>query len=440
LTNGVGTFVVTLKSVGSQRVTATDQGRSAITGGVTVNVTEPPLAPNPTPTLSSLSPTSATVGSAAITLTVNGTGFVDQSVVRWNDAPRPTTFVSSRQLTAALSVGDLAVASGARVTVATSAPGGGTSPALAFTITAVPAAPVPPASSPVTSPAPAPSVPAPPSASPAAPTAPATLPSALSPSPVPSPASAAASAPAPIPVAGTVPARDPAPSTVSSVAGSSSATRPPIAAPLIPIPAFTDTPEHRFFPATDHSLNFGFKAYWEANGGIAIFGLPISEEFTEREADGTARTVQYFERARFEYHKEFAGTPYEVELGLLTEEVAAGRTGVPAFKTADIGATPGGSIVFPATGHTLADPFRAFWEANGGLPLFGLPISEPFPEVNADTGQTYLVQYFERYRLEYHPEGIALGRLGVQDARLRGYFTDNAGLWLQALSPISGNA
>jgi polysaccharide biosynthesis protein PslG len=57
------------------------------------------------------------------------------------------------------------------------------------------------------------------------------------------------------------------------------------------------------------------------------------------------------------------------------------------------------------------------------LLIFGFPISEPFQERNADTGRTYLVQYFERYRLEYHPEtnGIEIGRLGVQDAQMRGY-------------------
>jgi hypothetical protein len=431
LTNGVGAFVVTLRSVGSQHITATDRTILSITGGVTVNVSDPPPTPNPTPTLSSLNPTSVIAGGGAFILTINGTGFLDQSVVRWNDAPRPTTFVSSKQLTAALSAGDMAVVSGARVTVATPAPGGGVSPALIFTITAAPAAPaspisapLPPALPPVISPAPAPSVPALPAVPPAAPTGPSAPPSRIPPSPVPSSAPAASPSPAPLPVAGTVPARDPAPSTVSSVVGSSSATRPPIAAPLLPIPAFTDTPEHRFFPATDHSLNFGFKAFWEANGGIALFGLPISEEFTEREADGAARTVQYFERARFEYHKEFTGTPYEVELGLLAEEVAAGRTDESAFQPVNMSTTPGESIVFPATGHTLAGPFRTFWETNGGLLRFGLPISEPFPEVNADTGQAYLVQYFERYRLEYHPEGITLGRLGVQDAQLRGYFTE----------------
>jgi len=34
-------------------------------------------------------------------------------------------------------------------------------------------------------------------------------------------------------------------------------------------------------------------------------------------SDGKEYTVQYFERARFEFHPEAAGTPYEVQLGLL---------------------------------------------------------------------------------------------------------------------------
>jgi hypothetical protein len=40
--------------------------------------------------------------------------------------------------------------------------------------------------------------------------------------------------------------------------------------------------------------------------------LPIGEAQIE---DG--RLVQYFERARFELHPEFAGTSYEVQLGQL---------------------------------------------------------------------------------------------------------------------------
>src|SRR5947209_6146860 len=56
------------------------------------------------------------------------------------------------------------------------------------------------------------------------------------------------------------------------------------------------------------------------------------------------------------------------------------------------------------TGHTLSGAFAAYWDAHGGLFLHGYPLTEPFPEVNPTDGQTYTVQYFERSRLELHPE------------------------------------
>jgi hypothetical protein len=69
-------------------------------------------------------------------------------------------------------------------------------------------------------------------------------------------------------------------------------------------------------------LRAQFRAYWETNGGLAIYGYPISETFVEvNPADGQSYLVQYFERNRFEYHPEQAGTRYEVLLGLLGNQV-----------------------------------------------------------------------------------------------------------------------
>src|SRR5665811_1869006 len=59
-------------------------------------------SPNPVPTTTSLSPSSATAGGAAFTLTVNGTNFVAGSVVRWEGADRTTTYVSATRLTASI--------------------------------------------------------------------------------------------------------------------------------------------------------------------------------------------------------------------------------------------------------------------------------------------------------------------------------------------------
>ena len=75
-----------------------------------------------------------------------------------------------------------------------------------------------------------------------------------------------------------------------------------------------------FFPETDMSVSFGFKRFFEERGGLDIFGYPITPEIQEH-----GFTVQYFQRARFEYHPEHAGTRYEVQLGLLGDILTSDR-------------------------------------------------------------------------------------------------------------------
>jgi hypothetical protein len=80
-----------------------------------------------------------------------------------------------------------------------------------------------------------------------------------------------------------------------------------------PLDSPSVNPDTRYFPETKHSLAYGFRLYWEQRGGVDVFGLPISEEFQERNpADGKMYDVQYFERAKFERHPEFTGTPNEI--------------------------------------------------------------------------------------------------------------------------------
>jgi hypothetical protein len=96
--------------------------------------------PNPVPDLTSLDPSSATAGGPAFTLTVNGSSFVSNSVVRWDGTDRTTTFVSSTQLTADIPDTDIAAEGTSDVTVFNPTPGGGTSGALTFTTNAPPPA------------------------------------------------------------------------------------------------------------------------------------------------------------------------------------------------------------------------------------------------------------------------------------------------------------
>ena len=148
-----------------------------------------------------------------------------------------------------------------------------------------------------------------------------------------------------------------------------------------------------YFDETGHNVRHGFLKYFNARSGLSAFGLPLTEEFNER-----GRTVQYFERARFEYHPELAGTPYETQLGLLNDALTAPRRPFA-------GDTPFPSVpqhrYFPETGHSVHFGFLQFWETQGGLDRFGYPISQEVVE----NGRT--VQHFQRVRLEWIPEAPA---------------------------------
>ncbi len=72
-----------------------------------------------------------------------------------------------------------------------------------------------------------------------------------------------------------------------------------------------------FFPQTGKHLGGTFFQYWQEHGGLLQQGYPISEEFTEvSDLDGRPYTVQYFERAVFEWHPENPA-PYNVLLSQL---------------------------------------------------------------------------------------------------------------------------
>ena len=103
-------------------------------GGSTATLTNGFTVNNPVPTITSISPTSKTVGDAGFSLTVNGTNFTSDSVVRFNGSDQATTFVSSTQLTAAILAIDLETAGTFSITVFNPAPGGGTSSARIFTV------------------------------------------------------------------------------------------------------------------------------------------------------------------------------------------------------------------------------------------------------------------------------------------------------------------
>ncbi len=195
------------------------------------------------------------------------------------------------------------------------------------------------------------------------------------------------------------------------------AARPPAFNRVQPV---GNTATQHFFPEVGHTLKGAFLKYWQANGGLAIFGYPLSEEFQETSAtDGKTYTVQYFERNRFELHPEFAGTPNEVLLGLLGVVTTKDRNFAPGIPLL----TSAGYTYFKETQHSLSGPFLRYWQQHGGLAIFGYPISEPMTE------NGFLTQYFERNRFELHPEfagtpnEVLLGLLGVEALKGKGWIT-----------------
>lgn len=156
------------------------------------------------------------------------------------------------------------------------------------------------------------------------------------------------------------------------------------------------------FVETGKAVCGRFLEYWQQNGQLPQQGFPISDEMQEvSPTNGKTYTVQYFERAVFEYHPENQ-PPYDVLLSLLgTFEYkrrysAAGAPNQQASTT--------NPLLFSLTGKSLGGKFREYWEKNGGLAQQGYPISDEFWERNHLDGKLYRVQYFERAVFEYHPE------------------------------------
>lgn len=174
------------------------------------------------------------------------------------------------------------------------------------------------------------------------------------------------------------------------------------------------TGDVQYFPETGHNVRDDFlKHYRSVADPTLVFGYPITEQIVS--LDG--RTVQYFQRARFELN---AGLPEPLRIQLSP----LGRsTYVPGRQLNIDHATA--CQLFP-TGYRVCFTFLDFYRAHGGAEQFGNPIS-PF-----EFHDSLIVQYFEKARFEWRadrPEGqrvvitdlgrIYFDQLGEDKTRLR---------------------
>lgn len=193
-------------------------------------------------------------------------------------------------------------------------------------------------------------------------------------------------------------------------------------------PPDTTPPGERCFAEVPDCISGRLRQFWEQNGGLEVFGLPISPRQQET-IEGQPYQVQWFERNRLELHPENA-PPYDVLTGrlgvaLLEQQGRNWRDFAPLQPDAPAAECR----YFEETGHFACGKILAAWRASGleldgqpgtseaeSLALFGMPVTSPMVETLHD-GQSYTVQYFERARFELHPENapphdVLLGLLG----------------------------
>lgn len=176
----------------------------------------------------------------------------------------------------------------------------------------------------------------------------------------------------------------------------------------------------RCFPQTNHCISGRFREYWEQNGGLAVFGYPVTAASDERNPDtGKTYLTQWFERNRFEYHPENR-PPYDVLLGRLGNDRFVQQGLRWEELPRDAGARAG-CLWFQETQRNVCDQaagvgFMSYWQSHGlqdprlnaydrSLALFGLPLTGARPETNS-SGEKVITQWFERARFEWHPNQL----------------------------------
>lgn len=138
----------------------------------------------------------------------------------------------------------------------------------------------------------------------------------------------------------------------------------------------------RYFPETGHYVKGVFLQFYNAaKDPLLVYGYPITEQITAR--DG--KTVQYFQRARFELTES-----NRVQLTPLGTLLYQPRSPLLVDNK-------NGCEKYP-TGYSVCFTFLDFYKAHGGPNQFGNPIS-PF-----ESADGLIVQYFEGARFEWRAD------------------------------------
>ncbi|MBM7842281.1 ELWxxDGT repeat protein [Herpetosiphon giganteus] len=203
------------------------------------------------------------------------------------------------------------------------------------------------------------------------------------------------------------------------------------------LPQASHAAELQCFEQTGFCTDGRFLEYWRQNGGLAVFGYPLTTIDLVYNNDSRQHFLtQQFERARFEFHPELAA-PYDMLLGRLGDDLLRYRNLDSALLPREAGPQQG-CLWFETTGHNVCNQanglgFMAYWQNHGlndpqldnfgrSLQLFGYPLTEVQTETNAN-GDSVLTQHFERARFEWHPNQpdqfkVLLGLVGKESQQL----------------------
>src|SRR5688572_4808488 len=128
---------------------------------------------------------------------------------------------------------------------------------------------------------------------------------------------------------------------------------------LVPAPRAVAQGE-RCFEETGLCISGRIRAYWERNGGLPVFGFPITPLRTE-DVEGSTVQAQWFERTRLELHPEHA-PPYDVLLGRLGDDALL-LQGRDWWREGREAGPKDDCLWFEKTGHNVCDvaPGLGFW-------------------------------------------------------------------------------
>ena len=154
----------------------------------------------------------------------------------------------------------------------------------------------------------------------------------------------------------------------------------------------------KFFSETGHNVKGDFLKFYSGNtNAIFLYGYPLTEEFKNK----NGLLVQYFQRARFEYHADLAEGQRvtTTALGRETYESTGALNAANSFACR----------AYTETGFSVCFAFLEFFDQYGGVSQFGYPISA------FEYHENKLVQYFEKARLEWQPWKLEGQRVVVSD-------------------------